>query len=93
MNGVIKALVPTSVDLESGKRKGGFGFILDEVGDDRFFHANDVRGTDFNSLTLGQRVQFDPLDTGVRANKLRAYKVRLNESQGNPEPAATPRHS
>jgi CspA family cold shock protein len=54
----------------------GFGFVAQEGKEgDLFFHASSVRGATFETLRVGQRVQFDaepdPRGTGVRAINLR----------------------
>ena len=42
----------------------GFGFIRDESGVEHFFHRSSVRGAIFELLREGQRVEFEPEDTG-----------------------------
>jgi len=42
----------------------GYGFIKREGEEkDLFFHANEVQGTDFNSLQEGDTVEFEVVDT------------------------------
>ena len=42
----------------------GYGFIKREgETKDLFFHANEVQGTDFNSLQEGDTVEFEVVDT------------------------------
>jgi len=42
----------------------GYGFIKREgEAKDLFFHANEVQGTDFNSLQEGDAVEFEVVDT------------------------------
>lgn len=53
MTGVIKALPPGRT----------YGFIRDEHGHDRFFHANDLLNAELAALRVGDVVRFDPLDT------------------------------
>ena len=88
MNGVI-----TTIKIKTGPDvKGGFGFIRDEAGTDRFFHARDLVNDDGTSAThtfgvLGQRVAagerpkvtFEPVTVPANAhsNGLRAVKVLL----------------
>ena len=43
-------------------RAKGFGFIRDDAGNERFFHRNDVAGTDFDALEVGGAVRFTPED-------------------------------
>lgn len=42
----------------------GFGFIRDENGVEHFFHRSSVRAAIFELLREGQRVEFEPEDTG-----------------------------
>lgn len=52
----------------------GFGFLLDEAGASRFFHASGFEDSrDFNSLREGQELSFRPEDSpkGPRAVDLR----------------------
>ena len=42
----------------------GFGFIRDESGIEHFFHRSSVRGSVFELLREGQRVEFTPEDSG-----------------------------
>ena len=53
-------------------RDKGFGFIRDANGQEYFFHRSAVQGS-FDSLTEGQRVNFDEEDSpkGPRANNVR----------------------
>jgi CspA family cold shock protein len=48
MQGVIKKLTDKN-----------FGFIAQEGGNDLFFHANNLNGTDFSQLREGDNVTFD----------------------------------
>lgn len=58
------------------KRSKGFGFIRDEAGQDRFFHANEVRGTTYEQLHEGLNVDFEPIELEGRG--LRAVNVRVS---------------
>lgn len=51
----------------------GFGFIRDESGVEHFFHRSAVRGTLFEMLREGQRVEFAPEESqkGPRAADVR----------------------
>jgi CspA family cold shock protein len=53
-------------------RDKGFGFIRDASGQEYFFHRSAVQGS-FDSLTEGQRVNFDEEESpkGPRANNVR----------------------
>jgi CspA family cold shock protein len=68
MTGTIKRLVA----------ERHFGFIRAGNGQDVFFHAAAVSGSDFNSLTLGQEVNFD-LERGDKGPK--AANVRVSRQQ------------
>ncbi|MFC1589907.1 cold-shock protein [Candidatus Omnitrophota bacterium] len=58
-SGVIKKLV----------QDRGFGFIADADGKEVFFHQTNLVGAAFNTLTEGQKVEFDVenSDKGPRA--------------------------
>jgi CspA family cold shock protein len=51
----------------------GFGFIRDNSGVEHFFHRSAVRGAIFEMLREGQRVEFEPEDSGKgpRAGQVR----------------------
>ena len=51
----------------------GFGFIRDESGLEHFFHRSSVRGTVFELLREGRRVEFDHEESqmGPRAGNIR----------------------
>lgn len=57
----------------------GFGFILPEQlpdnGKDLFFHRSDVQGTSYDTLRVGQPVEYD-LGTDVRRGTPKAVNVR-----------------
>lgn len=57
----------------------GFGFILPEEGQvsgrDLFFHRNDVQGTSYEELRVGQQVEYD-LGTDERRGTPKATNVR-----------------
>jgi cold shock CspA family protein len=75
MTGVITALVRKN--LEQG-RNGGFGFVRDEHDQERFFHAHNVRGTTFEKLREGKRVQFDAIEVPGRGkNGLRCEDLQV----------------
>jgi cold shock CspA family protein len=57
----------------------GYGFLTDTNGEDRFFHANSVKGTDFDHLKEGLTVEFEPYTEEGRG--LRAREVRLSPVQ------------
>lgn len=68
MKGVIKAL----------KKDSGYGFLRDEIGQDRFFHANHVEETTFQQLQEGLAVEFEPYEEPGKG--LRAREVRIIEA-------------
>ena len=41
----------------------GYGFIKTDDGQDIFFHRNDLKGVDYESLTEGQEVEFETTTT------------------------------
>ncbi len=59
----------------------GFGFITTEEGKDLFFHSNDLVGAEFNSLGVGQEVEFEK--SQGRDGRDRAVGVRLTETQAS----------
>jgi CspA family cold shock protein len=71
MNGTIKRLF----------KDRGFGFIKAEDGREIFFHRTGVDGTEFESLTEGQAVEFDVEKNpkGSRGKGPRAINVRLKD--------------
>ena len=56
----------------------GFGFIRTEQGEDLFFHRT-LQGVDYNSLSEGQRVEFE---VGEGPYGSCAVKVRLAQPKG-----------
>lgn len=75
MKGIIKALKKTATEDRTSR---GFGFITDEANQDRFFRAADVSGYPFDSLTEGQRVEFEPVNSPAgKGNGLRAGNVKV----------------
>lgn len=68
---------------EGRKDRGGYFFIRDSDGHDRFAHARDIGHDAFQVLREKARVEFEPRTvTGGRGNGLRAENVVLlaNES-------------
>jgi CspA family cold shock protein len=53
--------------------KKGFGFILNEQGQDVFVHFSSIEGDGFRSLKDGETVQYEPVqgDKGLSAAKVR----------------------
>lgn len=79
MNGVITTLIP--LVMREGKARGGYGFIRDAEGRDRFFHARDLLDVDFNEVTVGAKVTFGPTSGNTSrtggGNGLRAEQIEL----------------
>ena len=59
----------------------GFGFIKTEDETELFFHRNDIEGVEFNSLSVGQEVEFEKGQG--RDGRPAAVKVRLTETQAS----------
>lgn len=68
MTGVITAVIRK----REGKN-GGYGFILDDENNERFFHASNLRGVTFDNLREGKRVTFDGFE--IPGKGLRAENV------------------
>ncbi len=58
----------------------GYGFIKLELGEELFFHSNDLIGVEFNSLKEGQEVEFEKGQG--RDSRPQAVKVRLAQPEG-----------
>lgn len=76
LTGTVTNVIPKGAD-ESGNRRGNYGFIRDDAGFDRFFHANDLTGARLEDVRPGQRVEFTANDAGGKAGGRRAERVRL----------------
>lgn len=76
MNGEVTKIFRTA---EGRKDRGGYFFIRDEDGHDRFAHARDIGQEHFSRLREGQRVTFEPVEVSnsTKGNGLRAEKVKL----------------
>lgn len=91
MTGTITTVIKKSAGRVRGDGtpdKGGYGFIRDEDGKDRFFHARDMVDDSgkmatilFERLQENDRVEFEPTAGNVSraggGNGLRAEKVRV----------------
>ena len=62
-------------DTIRGLNERGYGFIKTEDETDLFFHRNALEGVEFNSLSVGQKVEFEKGQG--RDGRLAAVKVRL----------------
>lgn len=53
--------------------KDTFGFLLDNEGNSRWFHASYVKGVTYDDLNIGDRVEFTPFvgPRGRRAEDIR----------------------
>ena len=75
MKGTITAIIRRAEGVN-----GGFGFLVDEDGAERFFHARVVRGeyeNKFESLEEGLHVTFEPFElpgTGLRARNVEVIR-------------------
>lgn len=87
MTGVVTAII-----RKREGQNGGFGFIRDENGDERFFHVHNLIGgsVSFERLTEGARVTFTPITlpaqtskAGKLVNGLRADKVSAEVAHEN----------
>jgi cold shock CspA family protein len=74
----------TNLVRKTETHNGGFGFIRDEQGHDRWFHARDLRGITFKQVQVNDTVEFEPRDNcsggrNGRGNGLRAENVTVTE--------------
>lgn len=58
-------------------RGKGYGFLRDSESNERFFHANNLRGIEFADLEEGMSVEFKPIQAQGHGNGLRAECVRV----------------
>jgi cold shock CspA family protein len=65
--------------VKSFDAKKGFGFILDENGQDVFVHFSVIEGDGFRRLRDGEKVEFESVDGPKGCN---ACKVRRVEPAG-----------
>lgn len=56
---------------------GGYGFIRDDEGSERFFHARNLRGITFDKVNEGDKVEFRPVAEVGKGNGLRADDVSV----------------
>ena len=58
--------------------KKGFGFIINEQGQDVFVHYTNLDGEGFRCLRNGQIVEYKPLDTdkGLQGRKVQIISVK-----------------
>lgn len=79
MTGTITKIIKKDANRKTDM--GGYFFIKDDEGHDRFAHAHDLQGAKFDTLKDGLRVEFQPL-AGAKSRKgggngLRAEAVRV----------------
>jgi len=76
MKGTISAII-----RRGEGQNGGFGFIIDEDGQERFFHARHLvpksLQAQFETIKEGTVVTFSPVNVPGRGNGLRAEHVEL----------------
>ena len=53
----------------------GFGFIAREAGSDVFVHFGDIQDSGFKTLSEGQRVRFDVVDSPKGAKAANVVKL------------------
>lgn len=58
-------------------KSGGFGFLKDEAGEDRFFLAREVSGAEFSTALEGRNVEFEPQTIAGKGNGLRAIRINV----------------
>lgn len=83
MKGTITAIIPPK--RQGDRMTGGFGFLRDADGAERFFHARDVQGTTIEELATGMAVEFTALSlpaapasgSATKNNGLRATGVTV----------------
>ena len=58
--------------------KKGFGFVLNEAGQDVFVHFSSIQGDGFRSLKDGEKVEYDEVsgDKGLHAHNVRRLQPR-----------------
>lgn len=66
--------------------KKGFGFVVNETGEDVFVHYSSIEGEGFLCLRSGQQVQYRQLNTdkGLTAREVRAISGEDNEVNSQP---------
>lgn len=75
MTGIVSAIIRRREGQTEG---GGYGFIIDEQNQERFFHAHNLRNISYAKLREGMKVTFTPVElppAGGKANGLRAEDV------------------
>ncbi|MCC6239802.1 MAG: cold-shock protein [Phycisphaerales bacterium] len=71
--------------------KKGFGFLLNDQGQDVFVHYSVIQGEGFRSLKEGEVVEYEPAtgEKGLSAQQVRRVSApRTKETPGNPLSAA-----
>lgn len=77
-DGKIYGIIRTLCDERPG-RKGGFGFIRTDEGNDYFFHLTELIDVEFSQLNTGDRMKFRPVPDqkgrGPRANEVERVEI------------------
>jgi CspA family cold shock protein len=63
--------------------KKGFGFVVNEKGEDVFVHYSSIEGDGFRCLRSGQEVDFRQVDS---AKGLTATEVKISSEAGSDSP-------
>lgn len=72
VNGIVKWFDP----------KKGFGFVINEKGQDVFVHYTSINSEGFRCLREGQIVEYEPLesDKGLQGHKVRILELKSTQS-------------
>lgn len=74
MTGQITSIIPKNEET----KKGGYFFIRDEQGHDRFAHNRDLIGVSLDDVRSGDKVEFEPIDgPPLKGNGRRAECIKV----------------